>query len=129
MGKSSGGTGMVIDRLLDTKMKIVQVKDVESAANLKDYRARDLKASIHAKDMPYNYKPTEEDIKSMSPRQREVYTKSMQELNNLYASLYKAGTAKNQEEITSKIAALQEKILIMQMVTGGLGTIARFLPY
>ena len=123
IGVSSG-----IDRLMEGKMKLAQIKDVEAAAKLKEYQTQDLKAEIFSKDTPHNWNVTERDIKDMSSRQRTAYTQSMQEYHKLIGELYKAGSEKNKEMITHKIAALQDKMMIMQMISGGMSAIGRFIP-
>ena len=124
------GIGKVVERFMDSKMKLAQIKDVESAARLKNAQSNDLMSEMTAKDKSRHVANTPEEqqkiMQSLSPRERKIYAESITELNKAVETYHNARTAKEKETISRKVAALQDKMMIMQMVTGGLGTIARF---
>ena len=131
VGSEGPGISSVIERFMDTKMKLAQVKDVEAGAKLKETQAHDLAQDIHSKDSQWINErgltvPSQDQINKMSPRDRKAYSESVKELNMAMKELQNAKGAKHQASILGKIDTLKNKILIMQMVTSGLGTIARF---
>jgi hypothetical protein len=128
VGSDGPGISNVIERFMDTRMKLAQVKDVESAAKLKDAQSTDLLRDIDAKDTNWSIDKYGQpfDIKNMSQRDREAYSKSIQEMHKMTSELHRAKGAQAQASILKKIDTLKNSILIMQMVSGGLGAIARF---
>ena len=119
--------GSFLDRFMDTKMKLAQIKDVSAAAKLKDTQADDLAKDMTAKDSDwYNRKGGEMDYNAMTPRNKKAYFEANQALDKATEQFYRAEGSKEQAEILKKINSLKNIMLIMQTVSGGLGAIARF---
>jgi len=116
---------------MDSRMKLAQIKDVESAAQLKSAQSVDLLKDIDAKDTVWTN--MESKLGTMTPRQRAAYQGPIKQYHELMTQYQKSITAGNQAEgskyqasILKKIDALKNTIMVMQMVSGGLGAIARF---
>lgn len=122
--------GNVLGRFMDSKMKLAQIKDVESAAKLKDAQSSNLLKEISAKDSVYldskGLAPGAESMKHLSPRERSIYIQSQREIQKWSQDISNASSAKEQAEIMKKINQKKDALIIMQLVSGFGGVLGRF---
>lgn len=124
---TGNATGMVLDRFMDAKMKLAQIKDVEQAASLKKAQRDNLMAEIGAKDTDwYNRKGLKVDINTLTPRQRKYYAESMASVQKWSQDLSKATSENQKAQILQKINEVQNMIIWMNMVTSVGGMLGRF---
>lgn len=111
--------GTVLSTLMDGRMKVAQIKDVEAAAGLKTAQAQDLLKDMKSKDTVWyrrDGKPI--DWKSMTSRDRKAWFESIEKIDKATQEYHRAGSEKEKKEILQKINNLQNIMMIMNMVTG-----------
>lgn len=109
----------ILSRMMDTKMKLAQVRSVEADTGIKQVQRMLLKNELNTKDVMELPGSKMFNRSMLTPRQ----TKYLAEMER---ALSQAESAKQQAEITKKINNWFVATMISQMATGGLSTIARF---
>lgn len=122
--------GGVLDRFLDSKMKLAQIADVQNSARLKGAQATDLMKDIESKEglwMKEGMNIQDFDPKNLSPRDRARYYELEKQAIQLNKELSNSRSAESTANILEKIDNLKNIMLIVQMFSGVGGVVGRFI--
>lgn len=128
--RASNVADMVLNRFMDGKMKLAQIKDTEAAARLKGAQATDLLKEIESKDKRWfdvnSNKVMDIDPRKLPYRDRQRYIEMATKTEQYLKEYQNAKSAKHQQEILGKINDLKNTMLIIQMVSSLGGVVGRF---
>jgi hypothetical protein len=120
----------VLDRFMNGRMKLAQIKDVEAAAKLKGAQATELIAETSSKEglwFKEGMNKLDFDPRDLAPRDREKYYDLERQAAQLTRDLQTVRSSKASANILEKIDNLKNIMMIIQMISGMGGMVGRFI--